>query len=158
LSLLSPATAPAEIALKIGGWVGLCQAFNGCSFAADSWGLAGLGKWIVFISQKQPLSDRSVTDSLGCLQVNRHQLGNAALFHGDAEKPVHARHCHAVMGNDKESGVGLITNITQKVTESHDIRIVKRRIHFIKDANWRWIGQKDRKNNRQCCQSLLTAR
>jgi len=44
MPLLWTVTIPTEIALKIGGWVGLCQAFNGCSFAADFRGLASLRK------------------------------------------------------------------------------------------------------------------
>ena len=70
MPLLWTATTPTEIALKIGGWVGLCQAFNGCSFAADFCGLAGLRKCSWWIVEKQGLSNRIITDSFGCLKIN----------------------------------------------------------------------------------------
>jgi hypothetical protein len=61
------------------------------------------------------------------------------------------------MRNHKESGVSLVTDITQKVAETNHIRIIKRGIHLIKNANGGWIRQKDRKNYRQRGQGLFTA-
>ena len=70
MTLLWPTATPTEIALKIGGWVGLCQAFNGCSFAADFCGLAGLWKCSWLIAEKQGLGNRIITDSFSCLKIN----------------------------------------------------------------------------------------
>src|SRR5210317_1768576 len=121
-------------------WVFFCRRFLRISWLAEMF---------LVIAEKQGLSNRIITDSFGCLKINGNQFRDAALFHGDAEKPIHARHCHAVMRNHKESGVSLVTNITQKITESNHIRIIKRGIHLIKNANRRRIRQKDGKNYRQ---------
>src|SRR5215471_16719295 len=42
----------------------------------------------------------------GVFQIDRHELRNATLGHGDSEQAVHARHCDRVMRNDDKAGVG----------------------------------------------------
>ncbi len=43
---------------------------------------------------------------LGGFEIDRDQLGDAALRHGHAEQPVHPRHGDRVVGDDHEPRVG----------------------------------------------------
>ena len=46
-------------------------------------------------------------NALGTLQVDRDELRDAPLGHGDAEQAVHAGHGDRVVGDDDEAGLGL---------------------------------------------------
>ena len=49
-----------------------------------------------------------VAQTLGGFEIDRDELAHAALGHGDAEQPAHARHGERMMGDDQEPRVGLL--------------------------------------------------
>ncbi len=85
-------------------------------------------------------------------KVDRNQTAHALFDHGDAEQPVHAAHGDGVVRHDQVTCVRLACHGVEQVAEPLDIRIVKRRIDFIEDADRRGVGKeqcKDQCNGRE---------
>src|SRR5438445_757896 len=61
-------------------------------------------------------------------EVDRDELGDAALRHRDAVEPIHARHGDRIVGDDHEARVGRARHLVEQVAEALDIVIVERRV------------------------------
>src|SRR3954471_20923759 len=57
------------------------------------------------VSSRTPPGSAHLAQLFGRLEVDRHQLADALLGHGDAEQPVHPRHGDRIVGDDDEAGV-----------------------------------------------------
>ena len=102
--------------------------------------------------------DSHVADSLSRLKIDRNEFGNAPLFHGHTEQPVHPRHRHPVVGDDKETRIRLGGDFAQQIAEPRHICVVERRIHLVENADRGRICQENRENQGESGQSLFAAR
>ena len=92
------------------------------------------------------------------VEIDRDELRDAALGHGDAEEPVHPRHGDRIVGDDDEAGVGRAAHLVQQVAEALDIVVVERRVDLVQHADRRRVGEEHREDQRQRGQRLLAAR
>ena len=97
-------------------------------------------------------------EALRGLQVDRHELRDALLGHGDAEQAAHARHRHRVMRDDEEARRRVRRHALQQAAEAVDVGVIERRIDLIEHADRRRVGQEHREDQRHCGQRLLAAR
>src|SRR5437016_838058 len=75
----------------------------------------------------------------GSFEIDRYELRDAALHHGDAEQAVHARHCKGMMGDDEEAGLGAFAHRIEQIAEAFDIVVVERRVDLVEHADGRGI-------------------
>src|SRR5260221_10071720 len=84
---------------------------------------------------------RRLAQPCGPLQVDRDELRDAALGHGDAEETVHPRHRRAVMGDDEEARLRTRGDLLDESAEAVDIGVVERRIDLVEHADRCRVGE-----------------
>ena len=94
----------------------------------------------------------------GFRQGHGDQLADAALGHGDAEQPVHARHRQGMVGDDQETGARFLGHVFHHLAEALDIGVVQGRIHFVQHADRGGIDHEDGEDQRQGSEGLFAAR
>ena len=68
---------------------------------------AGAGAHVPDVLGRRLADLARVAEALGGFEVDRDKLAHAALGHGHAEQPAHARHGERVVGDDEKPRVGL---------------------------------------------------
>jgi hypothetical protein len=85
------------------------------------------------------VASRGLPQPDGVRQIDRDQLGDAALGHRYAEEAVDARHRDAVMGDDQEAGASGVGDLAEQGAEPIDVGVVERRVDLVEDANRRRV-------------------
>jgi DNA invertase Pin-like site-specific DNA recombinase len=102
-----------------------------------------------------PAGSRGLAEADGAGEIDRDALGDTALGHRHAKEAVEARHRDAVVRDHQKTGAGGVGDLAEEAAESFDIGVVERRVDLVEDANRRGVGQKHRKDQRECRQDLL---
>src|SRR5215469_14289191 len=95
------------------------------------------------------VTSRGLAEADGACEIDRDELGDAALDHGYAEEAIDARHRDAVVRDHQETSAGGVGNLPEEAAESFDIGVVERRVDLVEDTNRCRIGQKNRKDQRE---------
>src|SRR5262249_53590227 len=93
---------------------------------------------------------------IGSVQLDRDQLGDAWLFHGDAVKAIGDFHCLAIVRDQDELRV--LLHATQHLDESTDIRVVERGIDLVEQAERAWLVLEQAEHQRDGRERLLPTR
>src|ERR1043165_2299394 len=81
--------------------------------------------------------------SIQAPEIHWHQLTNSWLLHRNSIYHVHSCHCLLIVGHYDE--LGIVRELADHVGELAYVGVIQWRIHFIKDTEWGWLDEIDRK-------------